>query len=177
MPQAHPPPWRFSISSTLRGIYVIRYFLFAGGLAIAGALIQRAAVGEAPPVLGLLLGFGAGLLLFRGQLRPLSWPTLVLSQQAIYLLQRKGPPTVLPWASVEEISHGEGKVYLRVRGSPLELEARKYGTSADALGRALRQLADDPQLRLSLPSREQLGRMRAIAQILSEASPLSGDRG
>jgi len=160
--------WRFAVSSTLRGIYAIRYLLFSGGMAILGALIQRALSGTERTALGLLVGFALGLVIFCGQLQPLRWPTLLLTQEAIWLIGRKTAATI-PWASVEEIGVSEGAVVLGLRraseSAPVErfpLVARKYGTGADALEKTLRQLVADRQLRSSLPTEEQLRRSGAI---------------
>jgi hypothetical protein len=160
--------WRFAVSSTLRGIYAIRYLLFSGGMAILGALIQRAFSGAERTAFGLLVGLAVGLVVFRGQLRPLRWPTLLLSQEAIYLIRGK-TAAIIPWASVEEIAVSEGAVVLRVlpasKSAPVEqirLKARQYGTSADALEKTLRPLAAGRQLRSALPTEEQLRRAGAI---------------
>lgn len=160
--------WRFAVSSTLRGIYAIRYLLFSGGMAILGALIQRALSGAERSGVGLLLGWAVGLVVFRGQLRPLQWPTLLLTQEAIWLIRRKAA-AIIPWGSVEEIVASEGAVILRVRrgsesppGERIRLEARQYGTAADALEKTLRQLSANRQLRSALPTEEQLRRARAI---------------
>lgn len=160
--------WRFAVSSTLRGIYAIRYLLFSGGMAILGALIQRALSGAERTGAGLLVGLAVGLVVFRGQLQPLRWPTLLLTQEAIFLIGRR-TTAIIPWASVEEIGTSQGAVVLRLRraseSAPAErirLEARKYGTGADALEKTLRQLAADGRLRSSLPTEEQLRRSRVI---------------
>jgi len=160
--------WRFAVSSTLRGIYAIRYLLFSGGMAILGALIQRALSGAERSAAGLLVGLAVGLVVFRGQLRPLRWPTLLLTQEAIYLVRRKRA-AIIPWASVDEIAASEGAVVLRVlrasESPPVEriyLEARQYGTAAAELQKRLRQLAADKQLRSALPTEDQLRRAGAI---------------
>ena len=174
--------WRFGASSTLRGIYVIRYFLFAGGLAILGALIQRSTSGEEHAVIGLLLGFAAGLFVFRGQLSALRWPELLLTQEGVYVLNRK-KATALSWEAIEEVAHREGTIAIRVRGrqtSPpgeIGLQARHYGTSSEALGRAISQLAAEPQLRSVLPTVDQLKRAGAIPATLSNAPAADSDRG
>jgi len=160
--------WRFAVSSTLRGIYAIRYLLFSGGMAILGALIERALSGTERSAAGLLVGLGVGLLVFRGQLRPFRWPTLLLTQEAICLVGRKSA-AIIPWASVEEIAASEGAVVLGVlrasESRPIErirLVARQYGTAADTLVKTLRRLAADRQLRSALPTEEQLRRAGAI---------------
>ena len=161
--------WRFAVSSTLRGIYAIRYLLFSGGMAILGALIQRALSGAERTGVGLLVGLAVGLVVFRGQLQPLRWPALLLTQEAIFLVGRR-TVAIIPWASVAEIGTSPGAVVLGLRraaeSAPVverfRLEARKYGTGADALEKMLRQLTADGQLRSSLPTEEQLRRTRAI---------------
>ena len=161
--------WRFAVSSTLRGIYVIRYFLFSGGCAILGALIERAAVGADRSLAGLLIGLGGGLVIFRGQLRPLFWPSLALGQESLYLI-RRGRAAVVQWASIDQIAAEKKVVCLRLIGSTtkpesaqtIRLDPRKLGTSFDSLLKQLVALAADPQRRLQLPTDEQLRRALAI---------------
>ncbi len=77
---------------------------------------------------------------------------------------------MIPWASLGEIAASDGFVSLRVlpgtgavgSGDPIRLEARKYGTAADLLQKALRRIAADRELRLRLPADEQLRRAAAI---------------
>src|SRR5438046_3031184 len=103
-------PWRVSFSSTLKGIYVMRYFLFSGGTAIAGALVQRAS-GEPRPLAGLAVGLAAGLFLFRGQLRPLSYPSLALGRESLFLVQKK-QAVILPWNQISEVKQSPQQVSL-----------------------------------------------------------------
>lgn len=164
-------PARYGVSSTLRGIYLIRYLLFSGGLASALGMLQRAALGAQPPVAGLLIGFFVGLLVFRGQLRPLRWPTLVLSQDAVYLVQRRQAVT-LPWKSIRAVAADGPRVTLHLREalrSPtgetteaIQLEARKFGVSPEKLLGALGGLLSDPLARLKLPPDQ---KVRASLQI------------
>lgn len=180
--RTHARQWRFGASSTLRGIYVIRYFLFAGGLAILGALIQRSASGEGHSVLGLLLGLAAGLFVFRGQLSALRWPELLLTQEGVYLVNRK-KPAGLPWEAIDEVAHRNGTIAIRMRGSPtnppaeIELQARQYGTSSEVLAKAISQLAAEPQLRSVLPTVDQLKRAGAVPATVSSAPAAYTDRG
>jgi hypothetical protein len=169
VPRPDPLQWRFAVSSTLRGIYVIRYFLFSGGSAILGALIERSATGGDRPIAGLLIGFAVGLLIFLGQLRPLSWPSLAVSQEAVYLI-RKGRASVIPWSAIDQIEAEDRFVSLRLVPRALEgestdairLEPRKFGMGSAALQETLRMLANNRELRSRLPSDEQLRRALAI---------------
>jgi hypothetical protein len=161
--------WRFDTSGTLRGIYVIRYFLFSGGGAILGALIERAATGSDRSVAGLLIGFALGMVLFRGQLRALGWPSLVLSQEKLYLVAKGKAVAVIRWSSIGEIERQHGVVCLRLieavgggSSKALRLEPRQHGVGAESLEKTLRMLAGDPALRSRLPSDEQLRRASAI---------------
>jgi hypothetical protein len=157
--------WRLAASSTLRGIYVIRYFLFSGGCAIFGALVERAVVPTNRPIAGLLLGFAIGLVIFRGQLRPLWWPWLALSQEAVFLVH-KGKAAAIPWSSISDITEGNRSVSLNlarplksVEGEDTEtirLEPRQLGIGRDVLASTLRKFARDRDLRARLPSEEQL---------------------
>ncbi len=166
--------WRLAASSTLRGIYVIRYFLFSGGCAILGALVERAAVAADHPIAGLLIGFVVGLVIFRGQLRPLSWPWLALSQEAVFLV-RKGKAAAIPWSAIVEIEEQDRSVSLRlarplrsVDGEDAEmirLEPRKLGVARDFLANTLRLLARDRELRSRLPSAEQLRQASLIPSV------------
>lgn len=163
--------WRYSTSATLRGIYVIRYFLFSGGLAILGALVERAATGSDRSVAGLLIGFALGMVLFRGQLRALGWPALVLSQERLYLLRRGRAVAAIPWTSIGEVERQQRLVCIRVIGAPedsstrgLRLEPRQHGVGTESLEKTLRMLASDPHLRSRLPSDEQLLRVSAIPE-------------
>jgi hypothetical protein len=161
--------WRFDTSGTLRGIYVIRFFLFSGGCAILGALVERAATGSDRSVAGLLIGFALGMVLFRGQLRALGWPALVLSQERLYLIVKGKAVAVIPWSSIGEVERQHGLVCLRlveaVEGGStqaLRLVPRQHGVGLESLEKTLRTLAGDPALRSRLPSDEQLRRVSAI---------------
>jgi hypothetical protein len=166
--QADRLQWRFETSGTLRGIYVIRYLLFSGGCAILGALVERTATGTDRSVAGLLIGMALGMVLFRGQLRALGWPALVLSQDALYLLRKGKAVAVVPWTTIDEVERRDGLVSLRLVGSEggsreaLKLEPRQHGIGAESLQKTLRMLADNRELRSRLPSDEQLRRAAAI---------------
>jgi hypothetical protein len=167
--QADRLQWRFETSGTLRGIYVIRYLLFSGGCAILGALVERTATGTDRSVAGLLIGLALGMVLFRGQLRALRWPALVLSQDALYLLRKGKAVAVVPWTAIGEVERRDGLVSLRLVGSEeggfreaLKLEPRQHGIGAESLQKTLRMLADNRELRSRLPSDEQLRRSAAI---------------
>jgi hypothetical protein len=168
---SQPPAWHFSVSSTVRGIYVLRYFLFAGGLAIAGALVERTALGGDRSLAGFATGLAAGLLIFRAQLRALRWPTLAISQDAVYLIRRK-TATVISWDSIAEIVDEGPFVTLQLRtplSSPdgeavqqIRLETRKFGTSHVALLEDLRRYARAPAARTDLPDDARLRRLLAM---------------
>jgi len=165
------PPWRFSASSTVRGIYVLRYFLFSGGLAIAGALLERAALGTDRALVGFVIGFAAGLIVFRGQVRALWWPTLAVSREAVYLIRRKRA-TIIPWDSIAGVLDDGRFIALQLQsrlalpdGSPVEqvkLETRKLGTSHAALLNALQLYAKGRASRMDLPDDAHLRQLLAI---------------
>src|SRR5579871_2051567 len=139
-------PWRFALSSTMRGIYVIRLFLFAGGVGILGGLLERTIGHTDRPILGLALGLAVGLVAFRGQLKPLRWPRLYLSQTSLHLVQRRQVVT-LPWQAIRAASASGAEVAVQLAtpmiapdGQPAEaiqLEARKFGEAASSLAEAL----------------------------------------
>lgn len=157
--------WHYSHSSTLRSIYVLRYLLFAGGVAVAGALVQRSLVSTQKPALGLLVGLMVGMVVFVGQLRHAFAPRLVLSQEALYLVKR-GRISRLPWKSVREVGR-EGNCILLRLSEPLSWESAKavpdirlnagrLGSTAARLYSNLRALAGDARLREKLPSDAEL---------------------
>ncbi|HME90992.1 MAG TPA: hypothetical protein VKE49_06185 [Myxococcaceae bacterium] len=167
------PPWRFSASSTVRGIYVLRYLLFSGGLAIAGALVERSALGVDRPLAGFAIGFAAGLVIFRGQLRALWWPTVAASRESVYLI-RRNRATIIPWDSIAGVLEDSGFVALQLRsplalpdGSPVErvrLEARKMGTSHRALLDAMQLYAQGRASRIDLPDDAQVRQLLAMSR-------------
>jgi hypothetical protein len=152
-------PWRFAISSTRRGMYLLRYLLFTGGLAVGLGVFERLLVPERSGF-GLLIGLALGLFVFRGQLRALSWPRLLLSQEHLFLLHKRRA-TVIPWAAVRDARAVDGQVVLRLATSPQETEARvaesieldagQLGTSTAALHEVLGKLVAQPSLRGRLP--------------------------
>jgi hypothetical protein len=158
-------PWRFSLSSTVRGIYFIRYLLFSGGAAIAAALIERSLIQQERAVAGLLIGFALGLLAFRGQLRPLRWPALAMSQQAIYLVRRHRA-WILPWSSIQAVAEEGRWVTLRLSApvrSPegslvgqIQLDPKKFGVAHESLMEAVRGFWKSELARAGLPSDHQL---------------------
>jgi hypothetical protein len=155
-----PARWTYGASSALRGIYLLRYLLFSGGLSIAGAMVHRAALKSERPVLGLAVGLLIGLFLFRSQLRPLSWPRLVLSQNALYLVQRQRAVT-LPWASISKVAVEGTRVSVQLKApmtSPsgevadqIQLESRMFAAGAAMLGAALSAAVENPSERGRLP--------------------------
>ncbi len=149
----------------------MRYLLFSGGLAIAGALVERAALGTEEAALGFTIGFAAGLAVFRTQLRALWWPTLAVSRDAVYLIRRK-QASIIPWQSIAEVL-GEGRlVTLRLAsplassdGSPVEqiqLEARKLGTAHAVLLQTLQRYAQGRSARMVLPDDARVRRTFAV---------------
>ncbi|MFZ5468412.1 MAG: hypothetical protein ACOZIN_03150 [Myxococcota bacterium] len=155
-----PTRWRYGFSATLKGIYLIRYLLFSGGAAIAAAMVERLLFPGHAPVAGWVLGLGVGLFVFRGQLFPLSWPTLLLSRDHLYLV-RKRQAMALPWKSVRAVRHDDARVTLEL-GEPMRapdgqladqisLEAKKLGTPAGDLVLELERLLTDPKALATLP--------------------------
>lgn|GEM_PF-3494171 len=153
--------WYYSHSSTLRSIYVLRYLLFAGGLAVAGALVQRSLVSTQKPTLGLLAGLGVGMVVFIGQLRHAFAPGLALSRDALYWVKRRRISR-LPWKSVREVSRDGNRILLRLsepvawgsaQAAPeIRLNARRLGSTPARLHSNLRGLAAEAGLREKLPS-------------------------
>lgn len=157
--------WYFSHSGTLRSIYVLRYFLFAGGAGVAGALLQRWAANVERPVLGLLAGLAVGLVLFSGQIRNAFAPRLALSQGALYLLQYRRSAR-LPWEHVREVVRDGNRIVLRLSvptswnrkdsGNEIQLVPRRLGSSAAELFESLQGFALEPSSRQRLPTDEDL---------------------
>jgi len=157
--------WYFSHSSTLRSIYVLRYFLFAGGSGVAGALLQRWAANVERPVLGLVGGLAVGLLLFSGQLRNAFAPRLALSQGALYLVQSRRSLR-LPWDQVREVVRQGERITLRLAAptalnerslvSEIELVPKRLGVRARELFESLEGLVLNPTSRQRLPNDEDL---------------------
>lgn len=154
-----PPPWRYGFSPTLKAIYVIRYLLFSGGVAVAAAMVQRAAFGAQPPTLGLLIGLAVGLVLFRSQLRPLGYPALLLSRDALYVVRRKAFVT-LPWTAIRSVAQEGEEVALSLdpplplpEGSTARFALRPAQLSVPAprLSAELRAVVEDPRARAQLP--------------------------
>jgi hypothetical protein len=168
-------PWRYGISSTLKGVYVLRYLLFSGGAAIAGALLERATAPSHRPWVGFLVGFLTGLIIFRGQLRALRWPRLYLARDSLYLVQARRV-VALPWKALHAVSPTSGRLTLSLKepllapdGHPAEaiqLEASKLGVAAADLERALRGYVEDATAR---------GRLPEDAQVLALLSPEPAD--
>ena len=128
-------PWRFQFSGTLKAIYVMRYAMFSGGAAIALALAQRAYDGHVG--IGLVFGLLVGLFLFRGQLRPFRVPAMGLGRERIHFVHRK-QDKALEWTRVTSISPHDRYVALVLEGGgSMELLARDYGLSAQALATLL----------------------------------------
>ena len=157
--------WYFSHSGTLRSIYVLRYFLFAGGAGVAGALLQLRATKVERPVLGLLGGLAVGLVLFLGQIRNAFAPRLALSRSALYLLKYRRSSR-LPWEHVREVVREGNRVVLRLSvptswngrdpGSEIQLVPRQLGTGAAELFESLQGFALEPSSRQTLPTDEDL---------------------
>ena len=158
-----PPPalaWQYGLSATMRGIYVMRFLLFAGGASIAMAVVQRELTGTERPLLGLGIGLLAGMVAFRGQLRAARGPRLLLSQTALYLVERRRA-VALPWKAIEGAPVEDARVTVRLRepmlgpgGQPtlaIKLNAHKLGTGTDELAQALERFAHQADARQQLP--------------------------
>ena len=155
------PRWRYAFSSTLKGIYVMRYLLFSGGAAIAGAMLERAITrSDATPLTGLLAGALLGLLVFRGQFSAARGPILGLSREHLHIV-RKRVATTVPWSVIDGVTLAEGLVSLKF-SAPLQapdgsfveeirLDARRFGVGAAPLHQELSALATDPAMRGALP--------------------------
>ena len=153
-------PWRFQFSSTLKAIYVMRYAMFSGGAAIALALAQRAYDGHVG--IGLALGLLVGLFLFRGQLRPFRVPAMGLGRERIHLVYR-GQERTVEWALVSSISPHDRYVALVLEGGgSMELLARDYGLSAQALATLLQGFLQ-PSRRDQLPPDAEVQRALGVA--------------
>lgn len=159
-------PVRLRFSSTLKSIYVLRYLLFSGGLAIAGAMLERLFTRSDRAGLGLLLGLAAGLFAFRSQLRPFSLPQLVMGREHLWFI-RRGRDVAIPWQLIARIEHDSRNVTLSLSraqplldgatGSRLVLRGLDYGTTAPMLGDLLRRAAD-PDERRAFPSDDEIRR-------------------
>lgn len=163
-------PWRFQFSGTLKAIYVMRYAMFSGGAGIALGVAERAVTGRTP-FLGLLVGLGIGLLLFRGQLRPLTLPVLALGHRHLFFV-RKGAAVRVPWVNLKAVSprhlwvvvqlHAPGTRPDGTPGDSFELLARDFGLSAPALATLLEGYLE-PGRRSGLPSDEDVEKRMGIA--------------
>ena len=152
-------PWRFQFSGTLKAIYVMRYAMFSGGAAIALALAQRAYDGHVG--IGLAFGFLVGLFLFRGQLRPFRVPAMGLGRDRIHFVHR-GQDKALEWTRVTSISPHDRYVALVLEGGgSMELLARDYGLSAQALATLLQGFLQ-PVRRNLLPADAQVVRALGV---------------
>jgi hypothetical protein len=168
---ASPPRWHYAYSGTLRSIYVMRYLLFSGGVAVLFGVLERQLTGWDRSGLGLLVGLALGLVLFRGQLRPLRAPQLALSQDAVYLVERKQAVT-LPWHTVRAISVSGHRVILELTqplraptgelADQIQLEPRTFGSAPAALKDALTRALNDEAQRRLLPSDQ---RVRSLLSI------------
>ncbi|MGQ0507895.1 MAG: hypothetical protein ACT4TC_21545 [Myxococcaceae bacterium] len=163
--------WLYSYSSTLRSIYVLRFLLFSGGAAVAGGVIQRLATQSDRVGWGLLLGLIAGMVLFRGQLAQVRAPSLALSREALYLVQRKQAVT-LPWNTVSGVSIDGPRVVVQLSktletpgGAPadqIQLEAKRFGAAPTTLHNALSTALLGEEARRTLPADD---RVRSLLSI------------
>lgn len=162
-------PWRFQFSGTLKAIYVMRYAMFSGGAAIALALAQRAYDGRVG--IGLVFGLLVGLFLFRGQLRPFRVPAMGLGQERLHFVHR-GQERTLEWTRVTSISPHDRYVALMLEGGgSMELLARDYGLSAQALATLLQGFLQ-PVRRGLLPADAEV--QRALGVTGQDASSRTG---
>jgi len=143
-------PWRIEVSNTYRGIYVMRYLLFSGGMAIAAALLERSIVGPRLPGIGLLVGLALGFVLFRSQLRPLRFPRLAMSRETLYVLRRDQTFSV-PWKELRGVTPRDGNVELECPGETVTLVAKELGSKAENLANRLSRLQRDELFRSALP--------------------------
>jgi hypothetical protein len=143
------------MSSTLKGIYFLRYLLFSTGLAAGVAVVVRLLSPEEPrPWTSLGTGFALGLVLFRGQLRPLRFPRLALSQDTLYVL-RRGKPLEIRWTQVREVKATGDSVEVAYdpgqAPNTLRLKARELGMRPEVLAGSLGAVARDATVRGRLP--------------------------
>ena len=163
--------WLYAYSGTLRGIYVLRYLLFSGGVAVLFGVFERRITGAQHSGLGLVTGLALGLFLFRRQLKPLRAPSLALSQDAVYLVERKQAVT-LPWNTIRTISLSGQRVVLELSqplaaptgevADQVQLEPRSFGTAPAPLQAALQAALRDEAQRRTLPSDERVRTVLAI---------------
>jgi hypothetical protein len=149
----------------MRGIYVMRFLLFSGGLGIALAMVERGLAHSDRPIAGFLAGTLAGMVVFRGQLRAARGPALLLSRRAVYFVQRRRA-VIVPWQAIQGAPVEHGLVMLRLRetmagpdGGPTEaiaLNARRLGAATSELASALDALAKEEASRERLPPDEQV---------------------
>jgi hypothetical protein len=159
-------PWRFHFSSTLKAIYVMRYAMFSGGAAIALAVAQRAYDGHVG--IGLCAGLLVGLFLFRGQLRPFRVPAMGLGRERIHFVRKKRDEP-LEWSRVTSISPHDHYVALMLEGGgSMEILARDYGLSAQALATLLQGFLQ-PARRGQLPPDAEV--MRVLGAATGADSP------
>jgi hypothetical protein len=153
-------PWRFQFSGTLKAIYVMRYLMFSGGAAIALAVAQRAYNGHVG--IGLALGLLVGLFLFRGQLRPFRVPAMGLGRDQLHFVHRKQDRPV-EWTKVTSVSaHDRYVAVVLEGGGSMEILARDYGLSAQALATLLQGFLQ-PVRRNLLPSDAEVRRVLGAA--------------
>lgn len=159
-------PWRFQFSGTLKAIYVMRYLMFSGGVAIALAVAQRAYDGHVG--IGLVAGLLVGLFLFRGQLRPFRVPAMGLGRERIHFVHRK-QDRAIEWDKVTSVSAHDRYVALVMEGGgSMELLARDYGLSSQALATLLQGFLQ-PVRRSLLPADAEVRRQLGVAS--DAASP------
>src|SRR5262249_18716218 len=108
---APTPTAHFGLSSTVRGIYAIRYLLFSGSSAIAFAMLERVLTRSQHVGAGLFVWLMVCLLIFRGQMRRLFLPRLLLGQAALYLVRRR-QVSAIPWSALKEIRSDGAQISL-----------------------------------------------------------------
>jgi len=151
---------RYGVSSTFRGIYVMRWLLFSGAAAIGlGWLELQWNRGQGAGT-GLGIGLACGLVLFRGQLAPLRWPVLVLRRDRLHLLHRRKDVS-FPWQAVARAFATGSQLTLEFRqpllgpdGEPtaaIQLDARRFGVDAPTWAEELTELAANASARQALP--------------------------
>ncbi len=106
-------------------------------------------------------GFLVGLVLFRGQLRPLRWPRLALSQSTLYVLSRRSA-VQLPRQAIRSIGADDRTVTLNL-STPMQapdgavadqvhLIPQTLTIARDALQSTLSAWLNDGDFRSRLPS-------------------------
>jgi hypothetical protein len=135
-------------------------------------MVQRLALHSERLGLGLLAGLAAGLVVFRGQLRPFSLPVLALGQEHLFFV-RKGSTLTLPWRSIQRIAEQDKVVVVQLAapaalpdgrsGTSFELRGGDFGLSAPRLAQRLQEL-QQPEGRAALPTDAEVRKYLGLEQ-------------